>query len=598
MSKELLTVAATLFVASCAPGDGGAGHGQRPGASIFEDRSAEVGLDFVHQGGMSGERFFLEIMGSGAALVDFDNDGDLDVFLPQGHSLSPDSGSPTEDPGDRLLRNDLTADPDGERRMQLVDVTERVGIRGNGYGQGVAVADVDNDGWADLYVTNFGPNQLWRNLGGEGSKAFEDIADVAGVEAEGWSTSAAFVDFDRDGWLDLYVATYVEYAVESDVACRVATGLPDYCSPLTYRPRRDRLFRNLGPDRKTGTVTFEEVGEASGIWSESERGLGVVSGDWNHDGWPDLYVANDMTPNFLWLNGGESRSGAAGRFTNEALLAGCAVNRHGKPEASMGVVSGDIDGDGDEDLYMTHLVSETNTLFRNDGTGLFADATTFAGLGGLSLETTGFGTAMLDFDNDGHLDLLAVNGAVTSIEAQALTGEPLPLRQPNQLFRNLGSGADPKLFFEDVSARAGESFGLLEVSRGAAVGDVDNDGDLDVLLTNNHGPARLLVNTVGDRNRWVGLRLIGTEGGRDMLGAVARLSLGDGRQMVRRVRSDGSYLSANDPRVVFGLGSSQEVRGLEVEWPDGRREAWDGEFVGRYTELQQGSGRAVEAAGG
>ena len=567
---------------------------------MFRDRAAAWGLDFVHQGGRSGEFYFLEIMGSGAALADVDNDGDLDVFLPQGYLLAPSADGVSDGgrPRDRLFRNDLSEDESGAPRLAFTDVTESSGIRGEGYGVGVAAADYDNDGWVDLYVTNFGSNRLWRNRGAVGGElAFEDVTEIAGADDPGWSTSAAFVDFDLDGWLDLYVVSYVDYSLERDVQCYATTGLPDYCSPLTYPPRRDRLLRNLGADaerRETGVplapVRFEDVTRQAGIWAENQRGLGVVTGDFNADGWPDLYVANDMTVNVLWINQGTQAAAESTRFRNEALLAGCAVNRRAKPEASMGVAAGDVDGDGDEDLFMTHLNGETNTLFRNDGQRQFDDITDLVGLAGASLEATGFGTSLFDFDNDGALDVLAVNGAVTVIEEQVRAGEPLPLRQTNQLFRNLASGAARRLAFEEISQRAGPVFALSEVSRGAAVGDLDNDGDLDVLITNNHGPVRLLENGIGHRRHWLGLRLVGEPGGRDMLGAVARAVLADGRVLLRRVRTDGSYCSARDPRLLFGLGEATNVDRVEVVWPDGLSEAWSSLEIDRYHTLfrQQG----------
>ncbi|MEM7351684.1 MAG: CRTAC1 family protein [Acidobacteriota bacterium] len=567
--------------------------------SLFVDRADAVGLEFEHRGGRSGELYFLEIMGPGGALLDVDNDGDLDVFLPQGHALPAAGTATTPVPGDRLFRNDLEIAADGSRQLAFTDVTDTSGIAKGGYGVGVAAADFDNDGWVDLYVTNFGSNRLWRNRGGvgDGGPMFQDVTETAGADDPGWSTSAAFVDFDLDGWLDLYIVSYVDYTLQGDVGCRSPTGLPDYCSPLTYPPRGDRLLRNLGPGAD-GVVRFDDVTRSAGIAAASERGLGVVTGDFNGDSWPDLYVANDMTPNFLWINRGTPGDNSRWAFANEALLAGAAVNRRAKPEASMGVSVGDVDGDGDEDLFMTHLANETHTLFLSDGRGLFSDATDRVGLAGASLEATGFGTALFDFDNDGALDILAVNGAVTIIEAQVRAGEDLPLRQPNQLFRNLGVRSGSDLAFEEVTERAGAVFALPEVSRGAAVGDIDNDGDLDVLVTNNHGPVRLLDNAVGNRNHWLGLRLVEQVGGRDAFGAVARVVTGDGQQLERRVRTDGSYCSASDPRLLVGLGTAASIEHLEVIWPGGVREVFEPPVrVDQYLTLVRGGGRGAGVVG-
>ncbi|MCP3963559.1 MAG: CRTAC1 family protein [bacterium] len=545
-------------------------------AALFVDRTGESGLDFVHSNGMSGQLYFVEMMGAGGALVDVDNDGDLDVFLVQGGALGPERPVGL---GDRLYRNDRDGSPAG---IAFTDVSSAAGIAGDGYGMGVAVGDYDNDGWPDLYVTNFGPNRLWRNLGAEGTLAFEDVTAETGTDEPGWSTSATFLDFDRDGWLDLYVASYVDYSLARDVACRSPTGLRDYCGPLTYEARRDRLFRNLGGEG--GRPRFEDVSRATGVQGESERGLGVVSADFDADGWPDLYVGNDMTRNLLWLNRGD------GAFSEEALLAGAAVNRQGKAEASMGIAAGDFDGDGDEDLFVTHLRLETNTLYRNvgvEGRVMFEDATTAARLGAGSLESTAFGTLLFDFDNDGALDVLVVNGAVTAVETLVAAGDPFPLHQPNQLFRNAGNGG----VFEDVSAAAGSAFERSEVSRGAAAGDVDNDGDLDLLITNNNGPARLLINNAGGRRHWLGLRLLRDPAGWDVLGARATVVLPDGRSLVRRSRTDGSYCSAGDPRLHFGLGDATSVTEVRVDWPDGSRESWIPEGVDRYLTLVRGEGR-------
>jgi hypothetical protein len=311
--------------------------------------------------------------------------------------------------------------------------------------------------------------------------------------------------------------------------------------------------------------------------------MGVVAADIDADGWVDLYVANDNQENQLWLNQQD------GTFVNDALLAGVALNHAGSVEAGMGVDAGDFDGDGDEDFFLTHVVSQTNTLYVNDGTGLFEDRSTMSGLGAPSLTSTGFGTLWFDYDNDGWLDILAVNGAVTIIKALAAENDPHPLHEPNQLFRNLGNGR-----FEEVTDQAGTVFELSEVSRGAAFGDVDNDGDVDVVVTNNGGAARLLLNTVGNQNHWLGLRLVGGSQPRDMLGARVGVFRPDGPTLWRRSRTDGSYASAHDPRVLIGLGRTRALSRVRVIWPSGHIEEWTNLSINQWVTLTQGTGRAVE----
>ncbi len=581
-------VLALILLAGCG-GEVGPGPPPPAPAEIFGDVTAEVGLDFVHRSGATGEYYFPEIIGAGGAFLDYDNDGDLDVYLLQGSPFE-DAGAAAAPAGpwiDRLFRNDLEILPDGSRRLRFVDVTSESGITAAGYGMGAAAGDVDNDGWVDLYVTNWGPNQLWRNngAGADGRVTFSEVTAAAGAGDDRWSTSASFFDFDRDGWLDLYVANYVEFRVAGHSSCRSAGSAEGYCGPQTYDPEPDRLLRNAGA--AAGRVRFEDVTGAGGILSEAHAGLGVVSADFDGDGWVDLYVANDGQPNLLWLN----RGGA--RFDNRALLHGCAVNADGSQEASMGVDAGDLDRDGDPDLFLTHLRRETNTAYLNAGDGFFHDVSGALRLASGSLPFTGFGTAMLDFDNDGWLDVAAVNGAVAAIESLVQAEDPDPYRQVNQLFRNLGDAS-----FEEIApARAGPAFAAAEVSRGLAVGDVDNDGDPDLLITNTGGPPRLALNRVGQQRHWLGLRLVGTAGRRDMLGARVTLVLAGGESRHARVRADASYCSARDPRVLFGLGGRRQVEAVRVSWPDGRGETWGPVPIDAYSTLVEGSGRPWEAAG-
>ncbi|RMH17895.1 MAG: CRTAC1 family protein [Acidobacteria bacterium] len=561
------------------------------GTPIFVE-PAGAGLDFVHYNGMSGRMYFAEMAGPGGALADVDGDGDLDLFLVQGSPLGDDRplSPPRHQPpyADRLYLNRLEAAPGGGRRPRFRDVTASALPHNPGYGMGVAAGDYDNDGRVDFYVTRFGENRLLRNLGpgDDGAVRFEDAIDRAGARDRRWSVAAVFVDYDRDGWLDLFVVNYVQYQLATHKPCRNAAGAEDYCGPHAYPPAGDRLYRNLGPGAD-GTVRFEDVTEQSGLGAPAP-GLGAVAVDVDGDGWLDLYVANDGAPNQLWRNQGR---GAGGRvtFADEALFAGCAVDAEGQPQASMGIAVGDVERDGDLDLFLTHLTRETNTLYLNDGRGLFRDASLTSGLGTPSWPFTGFGTAFLDYDNDGWLDLLAVNGAVTVIEEQAKAGERLPLRQRNQLFHNRGDGS-----FVEVTEQAGSAFQRSEVSRGVAVGDVDDDGDADVVLLNNDGPARLLLNRLGQERSWIGLRLLGARVRRDQLGArVTIYPQGGGPPLVYRVATDGSYASASDPRVLAGLGDATAVRWVDVVWPDGRRERFSGLAAGRYHVLRQGGGTAL-----
>ena len=473
---------------------------------------------------------------------------------------------------DRLFRNDLKSNPDGTPDLRFTDVTAQSGIVSLGYGMGAAAGDIDNDGWVDLYVTNFGKNRMYRN---NGDGTFTEVPAGDGADTA-WSVSASFLDYDRDGWLDLFVGNYVDYELSNPKRCYSSTGAIDYCGPRSYPAQSNRFYRNRGDG------TFQDVSSRTGVATRHGGALGVVSADFNGDGWIDFYVANDQRPNHLWMNQKN------GRYREEALVAGCALNRDGKTEASMGVDAGDLDNDGDEDLFMTHLIRETNTLYLNNGQGWFEDQTFESELGVASMPYTGFGTAFLDYDNDGWLDILALHGEVATIEALEKLRDPYPLHQPNQLFRNLGNGS-----FEEVTDQGGAVFQLSEVSRGGAFGDVDNDGDVDVLIVNNNGPARLLINNVGNRRHWLGLRLLGNELPRDMLGARVEVVFPDGITLHRRVRTDGSYGSANDPRVLVGLGNRNRVAAVRVSWPGGGVEEWNDLPIDRYSTLLAGSGRTV-----
>ena len=549
-----------------------------PDSPWFVDRAKEAGLDFVHVNGMSGQYYVPENMGPGIGLLDFDTDGDLDVYLVQGQMLGAGKtpAQATFAPngsrllGGRLYRNDLKVEADGTRTLRFTDVTDKSGIGARGYGMGAATGDYNNDGCIDLYLTNFGSNQLFRN---DCDGRFTDVSKASGTESRGWSVSASFVDYDQDGWLDLFVGHYLEYTVETDVKCLGRTGERDYCHPSAYRPQPSRLYHN----NRNGT--FSDVTAKAFAGVAFGPVLGATAADFNDDGWVDLYVANDTHENQLWINQRD------GTFKNTALLAGVALTVDGEAEASMGVDAGDFDNDGDEDLFVAELTSQGHNLFVNDGTGTFEDRGTPSGVGPLSIAYTGFGAAWLDVDNDGWLDILTVNGTITALEAQRRAKDPFPQRQRKQLLHNLRNGR-----FEDVSWRAGPVFQSEDVGRGAAFGDIDNDGDVDVLVANDSGRAQLLVNQIGNRHHWLGLRLVGDHG-RDMLGARVTITPKSGPTLSRHARSDGSYASANDPRVLVGLGDSAEAPRVRVRWPSGRVEEWSDVAIDRYTTLKEGAAR-------
>ena len=568
MIKTFLLV---LAVALCVVGQTQPNKSNTP---IFREVAGRIGLEFRHYNGMTGKFYLPEITGSGGAVFDFDNDGDLDVYLVQGNTLEPNTKPGetlfpwrgTEAPRGKLFRNDLV-NKQGERRaLSFTDVTEQSGIVAAGYGMGAAVGDVNNDSLPDLYLSNLGSNQMYLN---KGDGKFADITKESGTDDPRWSTSASFFDYDRDGRLDLMIVNYADFSTSNSPNCYAATTARDYCTPRVFRAPGNRLFHNKG------NGVFEDVTVAAKVDKEFGHGLGVVTADFNDDGWLDIYVANDGDPNQLWMNQKN------GTFVNEALLAGAAINRNGQAEAGMGVDAADFDGNGTDDVFITHLMDETNTLYVNMGQALFEDRTREAGLGTPGRRFTGFGTLFFDYDNDGWLDLFVANGAVQLLPDLARRKDPFPLGQPNQLFRNTGKGG-----FVEIVDNTGAELQMLEVSRGAAFGDVDNDGDTDVLVTNNNGPARMFLNDVGNKNHWLGLRLVGKTGG-DVLGARVEIFVTKDHVLRRRTRTDGSYLSANDPRMLVGLGQATRIHSVRVRWPDGTVDEWRDLPVDKYTTLKR-----------
>lgn len=544
-----------------------------PERPIFCDIAAEVGLTFRHFNGATGEHFMPEIMGAGVAIIDYDNDGDLDVYLIQGTTLEEGKKAlfpppPGWKPGNRLFRNLLVE----TGRLRFIDVTEQAGVGYVGFGMGAAVGDYDNDGFQDLYVTNFGHNVLYHN---NGDGTFTDVTRDAGVDDVHWSTSAAWLDYDGDGYLDLFVCNYVDFTVRGNKRCYAPDGEVDYCTPKMYQAVPSRLFRNLRNGK------FLDVTESSGIGSSYGPALGVVCADFNSDGRTDIYVANDTAANLLWINQGD------GTFQEVALEAGLAYSAEGLPKAGMGVTVEDVENDGGQVLLVTNLTREGVTVFRRSGPGEFDDVTVEYGLLGPTYGLTGFGTQWFDYDNDGRLDLFIANGAVTIVEAQR--GSPYPFAQKKQLFHNEGKGRK----FREVSDLAGPVFQLMEVSRGAAFGDLDNDGDLDIVVSNNNGPVRLLQNQIGGQDHWLEVRLEGLRLNRYGIGARVRVLRPGKDPLWGRVHTESSYLSAHDVRVHFGLGDKPEGVGVEVYWPDGTREVWNKIQADQIVTLRKGTGQSV-----
>ena len=546
---------------------------------LFEDVAKPSGLEFRQYSGAEGEFRLPEITGSGAALIDYDNDGDLDVYLVQGAPAVPRGKSPVPlpegwKPGNRLFRNNLI--PSG--KLSFTDVTEAAGVGHSDFGMGVAAGDYDNDGFVDLYVTNYGRNVLYHN---NGNGTFTDVTKAAGVESSGWSTSAAFIDYDRDGYLDLAVVHYVEF---NPHYCYTPDGRREYCGPQTFGRTVTQLYRNLGNGR------FEDVTSVVGLTAARGPGLGILTGDFGSNGYPSFIVANDGAANHLWLNqprnSGPNQSDRV--FREAGVERGLAYASDGRARAGMGVAAGDLYGDGGEYVVVTNLPNEGFTLFQRRPHGDYVDSSARSGLLHISLPFTGFGVGLLDIWNRGLLDMFSANGAVQAVASQQ--GEPFPYHERNLLLRNMGKGKG----FQDITASAGPAFQQSDVSRAAVFGDVNNDGGIDILVTNNNGPARLLVN-MAERGHWILVHLEGVRSNRSGYGSEVELIRKDGTSVKRWVRSDGSYLAANDPRVHFGLGASPDLDRIQVRWPAGGCDSFGQIAVDRIVNLREGSGQSCTA---
>lgn len=553
------------LVAGCgpAPQEVGRRASAGPGPAWFEDHTSRAGVDFVHQVETSGKYLFSETMGSGGAFLDFDNDGRLDLYLI--HNVNP-----TNRATNRLYHQQA----DGHFR----DVSAGSGLDVSGYGNGLAVGDVNNDGLPEVLITEYDRVRLFLNLGGG---KFRDVTTEAGLTNQNWSVPAAFVDYDRDGWLDLVIGNYLDF--DPTQRCPDAKGQPDFCGPHGFASTVTRLFRNLG----SSAPRFEDVTVRSRLSRSPGKAMGIVCADFDGDHWPDIFITDDELPNRLFVN---QRDGS---FKEEARARGLAYTGMGAGAANMGIALGDVDGDGLFDVFVPHLAEENHSLWRQEPRGVFRDDTARSGLMSMSWHGTGFGPVLADFDNDGALDLAVVNGMIRRRAgapppklAPGIASFWRPYAEPSQLFANDGRGR-----FREISSANPAMCGEAIVGRGLVCGDIDNDGALDLLVTSIGGPVRLLRNVAAGRGHWLGVRAIDPGlGGRDGFGAEVVVRAG-GRIHWRVVQPAYSYASSNDPRVHFGLGDAPTVDLISVRWPDGVEEDFPGGATDRYLVLRRGSGK-------
>jgi enediyne biosynthesis protein E4 len=536
----------------------GGGAGVRAaGQPQFTDVTTAAGVRFRHNSGAAGKKYLPETLGSGAAFLDADNDGWQDIFLVNSRNWPGQSGAPSYS---ALYRNN--------RNGTFTDITRQAGLAVEMYGLGVSAADYDNDGRTDIYVTGLGPNRLFHNTG---RGTFEDVTARAGVGDPGFSASAAWFDYDRDGKLDLFVTNYVQWTLETDRFCTLDGKSKSYCTPESYKGQSPTLYRNRG------NGTFEDVTRKAGLYDPSSKGLGVALIDYNNDGHLDLFVANDTQPNRLYQNTGK------GTFTDVGVSAGVAFNEAGVARAGMGTDAADYDGSGRQSLIVGNFSNEMMALYSNEGTGLFMDQAPGSTIGKASQLTLTFACFFFDFDLDGLLDIFAANGHVAD---DISTVQPrIAYAEPAHLFRNAGSKK-----FDEVTAKSGAALSQRVVARGAAYGDFDNDGDLDLLITTNNGPARLLRNDGGNENHAVRIRAIGTTSNRDAIGAKVRVVLDDGSAHWRMVKTGSSYCSQSELPVTIGLGARTAVRSVEVTWPTGRKETVTGVRADEAITIEEGKG--------
>ena len=532
-------------------------------APWFVEISHEVGVDFKHQDGRSGQRYYVETAASGGGWLDFDGDGDLDLYLVNG-AATP--GSDLEAATGHPPRNALFENRGGH----FVDVTDATGVGDTGYGMGLCAADYDGDGRLDFFVTNYGVDRLFHGIAdAAGNARFEEVAEAAGVAGRRWGTNCTFSDLDLDGDLDLYVANYVDFRFSDNPRCGdVTRDVWSYCRPAVFNGQHDDLYINQGDG------TFRHEAQERGIdQGADDRGFGVIASDLTGDGAPELLVANDGTLNRFYVNDGH------GFFSDRALASGLASNQNGHAESGMGLALADADCDGLTDLLVTNYSFETNTFYQQLEGLFFEDRTAQSGLGPPSFLKVGWGVAFFDFDNDGDLDLAVANGHVMDTIDLFENGIGYP--QANSLYVNDGNG-----YFRDVSGEAGAAFGSLEVSRGLAVGDWNDDGRLDLLVTNTNESVDLLENRFASAHHWIGIRLLGDAANPAAIGARARLECGGAGVGMREVRSGGSYLAQSDLRLHFGLGECAGPLVLEIRWPDGKPQTERFERAGAYFDVR------------
>jgi len=505
----------------------------------FTDIHKQAGITFVQDSTGSEQKYYLETMGTGVAWLDYDQDGLMDLYFVQ--SAATDAYKPARPLHSALYRNN----GDGT----FSDVTEKAGVGGEDhYGQGVAVGDYDNDGYPDLYVTGYGRAILYHN---NGNGTFTDVTAKAGVADEGnWSTSAGWFDFDNDGWLDLVVTNYLDWSPKNNLWCGdKAPGYRSYCNPNNYRGQKTKLYRN------NHDGTFTDFSDKSGVGIPESKGMGVVLADFNGDGWPDIVIANDTWPNFLFLNNKN------GKFTDASLISGIAASEDGKYEAGMGIDAADVDGDGLLDVYITHLDLELNRLYHNNGDGTFTDITYSSGIGNKAMLLSGVAAKFIDYDNDGWPDILQANGAM--VDNVNLYHSMVTYREPLLMYHNIGKG-----HFEKSSDSLGADFVRPVVGRGLATADFLNDGAVGFAVNCRGDSPELMRNDGGNANHWLEVLLIGTRSNRDGVGSILKLTAGD---LVRVDQAKGgtSYMSASDPRIHFGLGKRTKIDSLVVTWPSG-----------------------------
>ena len=503
---------------------------------VFTDVTASAGIKFVHNAGRSGKKYLPESLGAGCAFFDADGDGWPDILMVNSKDWTPRG------------RKSLVALYRNNHNGTFTDITVGSGLDVEMYGLGVAIADYDNDGREDIYITALDGDHLFHN---EGSGKFRDVTKAAGIQNASFGTSVAWLDYDRDGKLDLFVANYVQWNPKNDLFCSLDGTAKSYCTPESYKGTRSRLFHNLGGGR------FEDVGEKAGIGDPTSKSLGVTVLDYNGDGWPDLFVANDTQPNKLY------RNNKNGTFTEEGMTAGVAYGEDGVARGAMGADSADYDRSGRPHLLVGNFSNQMLGLYHNEGNGLFVDEAPSSAVGRSSLLSLAFGVFFFDYDLDGYPDIFAVNG---HIEEEIGKVQPkVSYREAPLLFRNLGNHK-----FENVTGGMGAAFNRQIVGRGAAYADFDRDGDLDLLISTNHGPAYLFRNDGGNRNHWLSVKLSGTKSNRDGIGAVVRLESASGKQW-SMVRSGSSYCSQSDLALTFGLGKDTAAT-LVVEWPSGAKQ--------------------------